>query len=178
MNKTLIIVIIAAVLGLGGLAGALYVSQSDNYSDETNNSESSESMEKETDAMVDEDEVMVDEESMSKDDGAMMKEDSRYVVLADFDSNSSAYDDQTKVYFFHASWCPICQGIDKEINADTNKIPEGTVFIKTDFDDNTDLRKKYSVTTQYTFVQVDNDGNQIAKWSATSLDRAINGIQS
>jgi hypothetical protein len=36
--------------------------------------------------------------------------------------------------------------------------------LKTDYDSNIDLRKKYGVTSQHTFVQIDSSGNLIKKW--------------
>jgi thioredoxin 1 len=96
-----------------------------------------------------------------------------YISLTDYESDPSKYADTKKVYFFHASWCPICQSIHKEIEADRSKIPAGVTFIKTDFDSATDLRQKYGVTTQYTFVQVDESDNEVGQWSATSLDAAL-----
>ena len=112
---------------------------------------------------------------MAKED-AMSKHGS-YVTLDDYNKDPSKYADSKKVYFFHASWCPVCQSIDKEIVADTSKIPAGVTLIKTDFDSSKDLRQKYGVTAQYTFVQVDNNGNETAQWSATSLQKAIDGIK-
>lgn len=100
-----------------------------------------------------------------------------YTTLVDFDKDPSIYKDNKKVYFFHAPWCSICQGIHNDISSDTSQIPTGTTFIKTDFDSSTSLRQKYGVTTQYTFVQVDNNGNELKQWSATNLDKAIAGIQ-
>lgn len=121
--------------------------------------------------------------AMMKNDGdAMIKDDAMnkggaYITLEDYNQAKTKYTDSTKVYFFHAGWCPICQGINKEIEADMSKIPAGVVLIKTDFDKETELRKKYGVTYQYTFVQFDNDGKQIKKWTATNLSDAVNGIQ-
>lgn len=100
-----------------------------------------------------------------------------YVTLSHFESNPSEYADSTKVYFFHASWCPICRSIDEDIKADLSVIPAGVTIIKTDFDSATALRKKYGVTSQTTFVQVDKNGNETAQWSATSLKSAIAGIE-
>ena len=101
-----------------------------------------------------------------------------YVTLAEYNNNPDAYKDTKKVYFFHASWCSVCQAIDKEINADLYKIPNGVTIIKTDFDESTDLRKKFGVTTQYTFVQVDAAGNEVSQWVATSFDSVLSGIKS
>lgn len=101
-----------------------------------------------------------------------------YVSLADYNADPVKYAKSKKIYFFHASWCPVCQAIDKEINVDLSKIPSGVTVIKTDFDDSTELRKKYGVTYQYTFVQVDSEGNEVAQWTASSLDDVIAGIKS
>lgn len=101
-----------------------------------------------------------------------------YVTLAEYNNNPDAFKDTKKVYFFHASWCSVCQAIDKEINADLSKIPNGVTIIKTDFDNSTDLRKKFGVTTQYTFVQVDAVGNEVSQWVATSFNSVLSGIKS
>lgn len=107
-----------------------------------------------------------------------MAKHGNYVTLADYNKDTSKYADTKKVYFFHASWCPTCQAIQKEIDADMNRIPAGVTMIKTDYDANTDLRQKFGVTYQYTFVQVDANGNKTDKWSATSLADALAGIKS
>lgn len=70
----------------------------------------------------------------------------------------------TKVLFFHAPWCPQCRAIDNSIKS--GKIPEGVTIIKTDYDSNQDLRKKYGVTLQTTMVRVDDDGNVVKKYTA------------
>ncbi|MFZ1249719.1 MAG: thioredoxin family protein [Candidatus Saccharimonadales bacterium] len=109
-------------------------------------------------------------------DQAQMASHGSYVTLADYTKNTQMYAESKKVYFFHATWCSVCQAIDTEIKAGITKIPAAVTIIKTDFDSSTDLRKKYGVTNQYTFVQVDNDGNETAQWSATSFQKALNGI--
>jgi len=181
MNKKsmIIVAVIAGVLLIGG--GALaYSSNQNNQKDDEKMAIEKQAMEKESMAKEN---AMKKDEAMKKDGDTMEKDDAMsksgaYVTLADYNANPSKYADSKKVYFFHASWCPICQGIDKEINADMSKIPSGVTFIKTDFDNSTDLRQKYGVTTQYTFVQVDNSGNETAQWSAANLDKAIAGVKS
>ena len=175
----IIAAVILSVLAIGGGALAYNNNQSDKKEIEKMGMEK-QAIEKE--AMVKED-AMKKDETMVKEDDTMMKDDAMsksgaYVTLADYDTDQNKYADSKKVYFFHASWCPICQGIDKEINTDMTKIPTGVTLIKTDFDSSTELRQKYGVTTQYTFVQVDSDGNETAQWSASSLDKAIAGIKS
>lgn len=70
-----------------------------------------------------------------------------------------------KVLFFHAPWCPQCRQIDSEINAQAS-LPENTTIIKVDYDSHQDLRQKYGVTLQTTFVEVDDNGDSIQKYVA------------
>ena len=66
--------------------------------------------------------------------------------------------------FFHAPWCPQCRSIERGITSDG--VPDGVTIIKVDYDSNQDLRSKYGVTLQTTFVKVDNDGNEVSKFVA------------
>lgn len=176
MNKRTL-VIVAVVVGLSLVGGSVFA-YSNNQSD--NKEQEKMAMEKKAtdEAMMKKNEAIAMEKDKMAEKGDAMSKQGSYVTLADYNKDPSKYADSKKVYFFHASWCPICQGIDKEINADMSKIPAGVTLIKTDFDSSTDLRQKYGVTTQYTFVQVDNSGNEAAQWSATSLQKAIDGIKS
>lgn len=101
-----------------------------------------------------------------------------YVSYAEYTADPAEFADTTVVYFFHASWCPICVSIDKDFSSDESEIPANTTMVKVDYDNATDLRKKYGVTTQYTFVQVDASGDEVAQWTATSASSAIAGIES
>lgn len=101
-----------------------------------------------------------------------------YIPLDDYTARTAEFADSTNVYFFHAPWCEVCQGIDAEITSDPDAIPDGITLIKTDFDTSTELRQKYGVTVQYTFVQVDDTGELVKKWNATSLAAVLAGIQS
>lgn len=82
------------------------------------------------------------------------------------------------VLFFHASWCPSCRSLDKDINQNLNNIPEGVLIMKVDYDKERDLKKKYGVTYQHTLVQVDENGNMISKWSGSDdLIEILNKIK-
>lgn len=73
---------------------------------------------------------------------------------------SSSWD---KVLFFHATWCPSCKSADE--NFLSSEIPSGLNIFKVNYDDSTDLKKKYWVLAQHTFVLVDDEGEMIKKWS-------------
>jgi thioredoxin 1 len=71
------------------------------------------------------------------------------------------------ILFFHASWCPSCRGLNASIEQGLSDIPAGVTILKTDYDKETELKKKYGVTYQHTMVQVDEAGNLIKKWSGS-----------
>lgn len=69
------------------------------------------------------------------------------------------------VLFFSAPWCPTCQASVNSLN--TDGVPEGLAVVDVDFDTATDLRQEYGVTVQHTYVQVDESGQELAKWTGS-----------
>ncbi|OIJ26686.1 thioredoxin family protein [Nocardioides luteus] len=78
------------------------------------------------------------------------------------------------ILFFHAPWCPECRGFEKAIEGGT--VPDKTQILKVDYDSATDLRKKYGVTIQSTFVRVDATGTRIRLWSGYGQDKSVDAI--
>ena len=72
--------------------------------------------------------------------------------------------EQPTVLFFHASWCPTCKAAMKDLEANVSKLKGYTIYI-TDYDTTEELQKKYGVTYQHTFVQIDSEGNAITVWN-------------
>lgn len=82
------------------------------------------------------------------------------------------------VLFFRASWCPSCRTLDKDINENLSSIPADLKILNVDYDNSSELKQKYGVTTQHTLVQVDKDGNMISKWSGSpTLSSLISQIK-
>lgn len=82
------------------------------------------------------------------------------------------------ILFFKASWCPSCRALDADLNANMASIPAGVTILELDYDDETELKKKYGVTTQHTLVQVDANGELITKWSGgNTLDSVVSKIK-
>jgi len=88
-----------------------------------------------------------------------------YLTKAEYESQMAAREGTKVVYFFHADWCPSCRATDAAVAADG--VPDGLTVVKVDYDTETDLRKEYGVTQQHTFVQVDPDGGELAKWTGS-----------
>ncbi len=136
-------------------------------------------MQKETekDEMKKEEEAMKKDEVMIKKDDATMKKDGAMMVkgtIQDYSPEKLALAKNGKVLlFFHASWCPICRGLDAEAAANANIVPDGVTILKVDYDTATALKQKYGVTVQHTFVQVDASGALLKKFSDASKYDAV-----
>lgn len=130
------------------------------------------------------DEVMVKdkvEDAAMMDKGEMMKKD-EMMKVGSFETYSAdklaRAETGDVVIFFHASWCPSCRGLSSSIEGSLKSIPEGVTILKADYDKETELKKKYGVTSQHTLVQVDKDGNMIKKWTGgSSLNNLLPQIQ-
>lgn len=182
MNKNIFfIVLVVLVVGAG-----IYMSNTNNVSDTNSESkvmtdessdkmameDKNESMMKEDDKMAMEDDKMAmdkkdeDESMMKEDDDKMMMASGEYV---DYDSELvSRANEGDVVLFFHATWCPSCKTMDTALKNELSKFPKGLTVLKVDYDSSSELKKKYGVTYQHTFVQVDAQGNAIAKWNGGS----------
>lgn len=111
------------------------------------------------------------EAMMAKEDDAMMMKGGSYEAYsADKIANAANGD---VVLFFHASWCPSCKSVDADIKANMAHIPSDLTILDIDYDKSSDLKKKYGVTSQHTFVQVDAQGNLIKKWLGSPTLAAV-----
>lgn len=130
--------------------------------------------------VLEENAVMKNDDSMmQKDSGAIMKKEDTSIMKNNTMMKVGSYEayspekiamastDHDVVLFFKANWCPSCRTVDTDIKANLSKIPEDLTILDVDYDNSKDLKKKYGVTYQHTFVQVDKDGNLIKKWSGS-----------
>lgn len=102
---------------------------------------------------------MMDDDKMMKNEKSWMKTS---WVYEEYSSEKLVNAKWNIVLFFAASWCPSCNSSDKNFKSET--VPDGLTILKLDYDTNTDLKKKYWITSQHSFVQVDNKWEMIKKW--------------
>ena len=103
--------------------------------------------------------------------GSSAKADSPGVYEQYDSSKLSKASDSSVVLFFNAKWCSECQKANASFSS--NPIPNNLTILSVDYDKNIELRKKYGVTFQHTFVQVDSDGNLIKKWSGSDTANEV-----
>ncbi len=77
---------------------------------------------------------------------------------------------QKVVLFFHATWCPFCRAADSAFQQKLRQIPRGVTVLKIDYDANTNLRQKYGVLFQHTFVQINSQGEKVTLWSGGDIE--------
>ena len=110
-------------------------------------------------------------ESAMAEDAAMAKEGA-WIDQAAYEADTAKFHEAGDVVlFFNASWCPTCKATVESLDADG--VPAGLTVVSVDYDAATDLKKQYGVTVQHTFVQVDEQGNQLAKFSGAPSGEAI-----
>lgn len=96
-----------------------------------------------------------------------------YISLAEYEAAKASYAASKVVLFFNATWCSTCKKARSNLEADLSAIPADLAIVLVDFDSETDLKRQYGVTVQHTFVQIDADGNELAKWSGSLTAQEI-----
>jgi len=163
MNKTIYFALAILVVVAIGIVAFLSLSTSDDKMTQDDNT----LVGSEEEAMMDEDEGMMNEDQTM--------ESSRY---QEYSSQKFAQaSDKKRVYFFYAAWCPTCRPANEEFMANKDKIPEDVVLFRTNYDTENTLKDKYNITYQHTFVQVDENGNEVAKWNGGGLTELINNVR-
>ncbi len=168
MNKKSLIALTLSVLVLTGTTNAYSADPSPKSSQTSKEAMKKEAMKKEAmkkEAMKKE---AMKKEAMKKE--AMKKDADKMGMIkgsySDYDASKlSKAEHGTVILFFNASWCPTCVAANKNFNGSTP--PDGLTLLKVDYDDSTDLKRKYGVTYQHTFVQVDKTGKLIKKWNGS-----------
>lgn len=99
--------------------------------------------------------------------GASTEGPAGYVSYADYTADRGRYDAGAVVLYFSAPWCPDCRRTDHNLTSDPGSIPSDLTVVKVDYDSAADLKRRYGVTIQHTFVQVNSSGTKLARWTGS-----------
>ncbi len=111
-------------------------------------------------------------ESAMAEDGAAMSKEGAWIDQAAYEADAAKFHEAGDVVlFFNASWCPTCKATVESLDADG--VPAGLTVVSVDYDAANDLRTQYGVTVQHTFVQVDDQGSEVAKFTGAATGEAI-----
>lgn len=87
----------------------------------------------------------------------------RYLEYSDATLMQSIISSKTVLYFW-APWCSTCSSLDGDIQKDSTIIPLDTIILRVDYDTESELKRKYNVVTQHTFVKIDANGESVTSW--------------
>ena len=107
--------------------------------------------------------------------GAMMADAGEYLDYSDAAFAAAA--DKKRVLFFHATWCPDCKAANTEIISMAEKIPADVAIFKADYDTQKELKKKYGIANQHSFVLVNTAGEAITKWNGGTFATLLGKVQ-
>lgn len=171
MNKTIIIAGIVILVLVGG--GIFIANQQSQKAEEAKMAQEKDAMKAKEDAAMEE----------KKEDDKMMadKSTSRYVEYSKAALDQAA--GNRRVLYFYANWCPICKPANADFTANSSKIPSDVTVLRVNYNDSDtdqeekDLAKKYAVTYQHTFVQIDGQGKQVTAWNGGKTDELLAKIK-
>ena len=116
-------------------------------------------------AMEESPEAMEESADAAEETTEAMADGGKYVPESKFRADPAAFESGNTVLFFYAAWCPDCQRTDSSIQE--TGVPEDINIVKVDYDNANDLRKKYGVTQQHTYVLIGPGGEQLMKWTGS-----------
>ena len=175
MKTNVIVAAIVAIVVIGGIV----IWQSSNNNNELAGSKESMTNEAVVEKTMKGD-AKIEGDAMKgeiKQEDAMMKKVGSYSDYSPQAVEAAQKEGSKVVLFFHATWCPFCKTADAAFKANLEKIPAGVTVFKTDYDSNRELKTKYGVTYQHTFVQIDANGNKITAWNSGDIDLLIKNVK-
>jgi thiol-disulfide isomerase/thioredoxin len=155
MNKSIISISAVLILTLGA-GGFLLLSKDDSSKTNTSGNQQSGQQQTASSPSTQVEIAQQVEDSAPKPNGS----------YANYSEDAVAKADGDTYLFFHAPWCSQCRSIEAGIVADG--VPDGVTILKVDYDSGRELRKKYGVTIQTTFIKVDKSGEKKGLYVAYS----------
>jgi thiol-disulfide isomerase/thioredoxin len=116
--------------------------------------------------------VLAQDSMMSAPKMMMSAEPANVVAFTGLEAAQMLAEQGPTVLFFNADWCPTCRVIIKELNAEAHRLGDVTVVV-VDYDRSSDLKRRYGVTYQHTYVQIDAKGKKLALWSGGGIDNVL-----
>ena len=92
------------------------------------------------------------------------------VAFESLDQLKALAAERPTILYFHAEWCPTCQATMVQFQARWPEVQPGIVLVLADYDAETELKARYGVTYQNTYVQVAADGSRLQIWNGGGIE--------
>jgi len=119
----------------------------------------------------DDDDMIEDDEDVVEDDESVLEGETEANAVYTAYTPAALTDGETKVLFFHAAWCPVCRDADAKLTSWYNAGGPALPTYRVNYDTETELKSKYGVTYQHTYVLVDGQGNEITSLQGPTEDQ-------
>ena len=112
--------------------------------------------------------------------GAHDSASASYQVYTDIALAQALADWDNVVLFFGAVWCPLCIGLDNDINKHMENIPEDITILTLDYDVDVEMKEKYLITIQHTLLYLNSEGKEEKRTEKkyTTLDEVVEEVYS
>lgn len=123
--------------------------------------------------------VIIENDTVVQD--SKMSTGTKYILYSNSQFNESIK--TRRVLFFYANWCPTCITANKSFEINARQIPENVTVLRVNYNDSDtdedekELAKKYGITYQHTFVQIDANGDELAKWNGGDVEELLSNIK-
>lgn len=74
------------------------------------------------------------------------------------------------IVWFHAEWCPVCHHTMTNFRARWHEVQPGITLVIADYDAEAELKARYGITYQNTFLQIAADGSKLAVWNGGGIE--------
>jgi thiol-disulfide isomerase/thioredoxin len=105
----------------------------------------------------------------------MAKSSGMKVIFKNLAAAEALAKNSPTVLFFAADWCPDCQADLRDINANGSRLGKVTVVV-VDYDKSAELKAKYGIAVQDSYVQIDSKGARLAIWNGGGVDGILGNI--
>jgi thiol:disulfide interchange protein len=77
---------------------------------------------------------------------------------------------QKVVLYFWAPWCVSCTTLDQDILDHKVQVPPDVTLLRVPYDTAHDLKQKYQIITQHSFVRLDDHDNSLGSWVGGGME--------
>jgi thioredoxin-like negative regulator of GroEL len=83
-----------------------------------------------------------------------------------------------RILFFNATWCTTCQDANTDFEQRTAELPADVTLFRVNYDQETELKNRYGVTYQHTFVIVDQQAKPLKIWNGGGTEKLLQQLAS
>lgn len=85
--------------------------------------------------------------------------------------------EDTVVLYFWAPWCSTCSTLDHDLIEGVAAVPDGITLLRVNYDQASELKERYSVAIQHTFVQLNETNEAKMVWVGGEIDELVENLK-